>query len=74
MTSPSRYPFSDLTPEQVRESDRAPRATSETRAVRNFFAGFSAGERKVPVWPRRQREAQVWPPKNVPALSLTVYR
>ena len=34
------------------------------RAIGSFFAALF----------RRRREAQVWPPKNVPALSLTAYR
>lgn len=65
MTSPNPYPypFSDLTGEQVQALMRAARK-ERARVIRNFFAALF----------RRRREAQVWPPKNVPALSLTAYR
>lgn len=63
MTSPNPYPFSDLTGEQVQDLMRAARK-ERARVIRNFFAALF----------RRRREAQVWPPKNVPALSLTAYR
>ena len=39
-----------------------------------FFAALFRSRRKEPLWPSRQRDAQVWPPKNVPALSHTAYR
>ena len=74
MSSASDYPFSNLTPEQVRKLVEAARV-ERARAVRSFFAGlFRRRGRKDPVWPARRRETQVWPPKNVPALSPTVYR
>ena len=63
MTSANAYPFSDLTREQVQELMRAARR-ERAQAIRNFFAALF----------HRRREAQVWPPKNVPALSLTAYR
>lgn len=73
MTSPSRYPFSDLTSDQVQSLIRAAR-NEQARAIRNFFAALLSRRRATPAWPSRQRETQVWPPKNVPALSLTVYQ
>ena len=63
MTSPNLYPFSDLTREQVQDLMRTARR-ERAQAIRNFFAALV----------RRRRETQVWPPKNVPALSLTAYR
>lgn len=63
MTPTGNYPFSDLTSEQVQKLIRAAH-NERAEAIRRFFAALF----------RRQREAQVWPPKNVPALSLTVYR
>lgn len=62
MTSPSRYPFSDLSSGQVQSLIRAAHK-ERAQAIGRFFAALF----------RRQREAQVWPPKNVPALSHTVY-
>ena len=73
MTSTSDYPFSNLTPEQVRKLVEAARM-ERARAVRSFFAGLFRRRSKAQVWPARQRDAQVWPPKNVPALSLFVHR
>jgi len=73
MTSTSDYPFSNLTPEQVRKLVEAARM-ERARAVRSFVAGLFRRGRKDPVWPARRRETQVWPPKNAPALSLTVHR
>jgi hypothetical protein len=73
MTPTSDYPFSDLTTEQIHKLILAARI-ERAKAVRSFFARLFRGRRKDPVWPARQRDAQVWPPKNVPALSLTVYR
>jgi hypothetical protein len=72
MTSRS-YPFSDLTSDQVQGLIRAAR-NEQAREVRNFFATLFSWRRATPAWPSRQRETQVWPPKNVPALSLTVYQ
>jgi hypothetical protein len=63
MTCPNPYPFSDLTGEQVQDLIRAARK-ERAQVIRSFFAALF----------RRRREAQVWPPKNVPALSLTAYR
>jgi hypothetical protein len=73
MTSTSDYPFSNLTSEQVQKLIEAARM-ERAKAVRSFFAGLFRRRRKDPVWPARRRETQVWPPKNVPALSPTVYR
>lgn len=72
MKTPAPYPFSDLTSEQIHqlvESARIERA----KVIRSFFAGLFRRQRKDPVWPARQRGAQIWPPKNVPALSLKAY-
>ena len=62
MPSTPDYPFSDLTTDQVQSLIRVARK-ERAQAVRGFFAMIF----------RRRREAQVWPPKNVPALSLTTY-
>ena len=72
MTTSPRYPFSDLTSDEVRaltDSARQERA----RAIRAFFAMLLAlpGTFRLP---ERQREAQVWPPQGVPALSPKTYR
>jgi hypothetical protein len=73
MTSNTSYPFSDLTPEQVRMLIRAAR-NERSNAIREFLAGmFVRPHRSKPWWPPRQREAQVWPPKNAPALSRAAY-
>jgi hypothetical protein len=69
----NEHPFSDLTSEQVQRLIRAARI-ERAQAMRSFFAALFRWRRKDPLWPTRQRDAQVWPPKNVPALSLTVYR
>ena len=71
MTIP-RYPFSDLTTAEVQdlmEAARQERARSIQAVVAALFTLPSALR-----LPPRQREAQVWPPKGVPALSLTAYR
>jgi hypothetical protein len=73
MTSTGDYPFSDLTPEQVQKLVQAARI-ERARAMRSFFAGLFTRRRKGPIWPARQRDAQVWTPKHVPALSLFVHR
>ena len=73
MTTRGNYPFSDLTSEQVQRLIQAARI-ERAKAMRSFFAGLFRRPSKDPVWPARQRDAQVWPPNNVPALSLTVYR
>ena len=73
MTKPRDYPFSDLTSEQVQRLIRTARY-EQARAIRSFFAALFTQRRATPAWPRRQREAQVWPPKNVPAFSLTIHR
>lgn len=62
MTDPRPYPFSDLTPEQMRLLIRAAHV-ERAQVIRSLFAALF----------HRQREAQVWPPKNVPALSLSTY-
>ncbi len=63
MVSTAHYPFSDLTSDQVQSLIRAAHK-ERAEAVRGFFAIIF----------RRRREAQVWPPKYVPALSLATYR
>ena len=73
MTTPSHYPFSDLTSEQVQRLDPG-RPRSSGPGHPELFRGALRRRRATPAWPSRQRETQVWPPKNVPALSLTVYR
>lgn len=73
MTPTRKYPFSDLTSEQVESIIQAARV-ERARAIRGFLAALFRSRRKDPLWPSRQRDAQVWPPKNVPALSLTAYR
>ena len=73
MTVSPRYPFSDLTADQVQalvEIARQERAA----AVRALLSAFAHWPGKAQAWPPREREAQVWPPKNVAALSLTTYR
>ena len=62
MTTSTNYPFSDLTSDQVQRLIRAAH-NERSQAIRTFFAALF----------RRRREAQAWPPKNVPALSHTVY-
>jgi hypothetical protein len=73
MATDPRHPFSDLTPEQLQSLIRAAHR-ERARAIRSFFSALFGRRHEPTAWPRRQREAQVWPPKNVPALSLTVYR
>ena len=73
MTSPSAYPFSDLTAEQVQELI-ARRPNGARPGHTELFRQHSSAGGAKPGLAGRQREAQVWPPKNVPALSLTVYR
>ena len=73
MTTPANYPFSDLTSEQVQRLIQAARI-ERAKVMAGFFAALFRSRRKEPLWPSRQRDAQVWPPKNVPALSLTAYR
>lgn len=63
MTTLQKYPFSDLSAEQVQLLIRTAHV-ERSQAIWSFFAALF----------RRQREAQVWPPRNVPALSLTPYR
>ena len=72
MTSPDRYPFSDLTPDQMRDLMRVARR-ERNLAVWHLLSGLFRRTGKRPIWPQRQREAQVWPPKNVHALSLTAH-
>jgi hypothetical protein len=73
MTPTGNYPFSDLTSEQVQTLIRAAH-NERAKVIRSFLAALFHRQRKDPLWPSRQRDAQVWPPKNVPALSLTAYR
>jgi hypothetical protein len=72
MTSPHRYPFSDLTADQMRDLMRAA-SRERNLVVWNLFSKAFRGEWIGPIWPRRQREAQVWTPKNVHALSLDAH-
>lgn len=62
MGTNTRYPFSDLTSEQIQALVRAARH-EQSQAIRNFFA------RLLP----RQRTTQAWPAKHEPALSLRTY-
>ena len=64
MTGSSKYPFSDLTQTQVEQLIRAARV-EQAHAVRAFLARL--------FHVRREREAQIWPPKNAPALSLSTH-
>jgi len=68
----NEHPFSDLTSEQVQRLIQAARM-ERAQAIRSVFAALFRRRRKDPLWPSRQRDAQVWPPKNAPALSLTRY-
>ena len=66
MTDTPRYPFSDLDQKEIKRIIRIAHAERD-RVIRTFFArlfGFGVA---------RKREAQVWPPKNAPALSLRAY-
>ena len=67
------YPFSDLTPQEMQSLKEIARR-ERLEALRAIFRALGGWGRKVAPWPPRAREAQVWPPKNVPALSLTSYR
>jgi hypothetical protein len=73
MTPTSTHPFSDLSPEQVHQLVQAAHK-ERSAAVRSFFASLFRKVALVRLWPERQREAQVWPPKSVSALRPTVYR
>lgn len=64
MTGSPRYPFSDLTPTEVERLIAVARA-ERARAIGTLFARLF----RV----RRQREAQVWPAGNEPALSVRTY-
>jgi hypothetical protein len=64
MTTARKYAFSDLTLLQVEALKHAARV-EQAKAIRSFFARLFRVTRR--------REAQVWPPKNVPALSLKTY-
>lgn len=66
------HPFSDLSPHEFRKLIRTAHAERKL-AARRVFAGLFRWRPRARIWPARQREAQVWPPKNVKALSLTVY-
>jgi hypothetical protein len=61
------YPFSDLTTAQVQELVEAARR-ERAEAIRRFFSRVFRRRRKGTFWPERKREAQVWPPKGIPAL------
>jgi hypothetical protein len=64
MTSSSRYPFADLPQAEIQRIIRSAKA-EQASAIRSFVASLF----RV----RRGRETQVWPPNNVPALSLKTY-
>ena len=64
MIDTPRYPFSDLTRDQVDRLMEVARV-ERSRAIGGFLAGLF----RV----RRQREAQVWPAGNEPALSVRTY-
>jgi hypothetical protein len=67
-----RYPFSDLTPDEVRALTAAARQ-ERARTIRAVVSTLFGLPRALRL-PARQREAQAWPPKGVPALSLKAYR
>lgn len=73
MNPDGNHPFSDLSPNDFHRLIRAARA-ERNLAVRQVFAALIRWRPKYRIWPARQRAAQIWPPKNVRALSLTVYR
>jgi hypothetical protein len=64
MTGSPRYPFSDLSRTEVDQLIEAARS-ERSRALRGLLARLFHVNRK--------REAQVWTPKNVPALSLDAH-
>jgi hypothetical protein len=68
MKASPRYPFSDLTPEEVQALVAVARE-ERARTIRAVFSTFLTLPRAFRL-PPRQREAQAWPPKGVPALSL----
>lgn len=72
MNSDGNHPFSDLSANEFHKLIRAARA-ERNHAVRQVFAALFRWRPKSGIWPARQREAQVWPPKNVKVLSLAVY-
>jgi hypothetical protein len=73
MTASPHYPFSDLTPEQLQRLLQAARH-ERAEVMRRFFGRLLRGWHHTLPWPPRRREAQAWPAKSQPALSLTVYR
>ena len=64
MIDTPRYPFSDLTRDQVDRLIEVARV-ERSRAIGGFLAGLF----RV----RRQREAQVWTPAHAPALSFKAH-
>ena len=68
MDRPSGYAFSDLSPEDIDRLMREARREQQ-RAIRSFLARVF----RMVFRGRRKREAQVWPPKTAPALSLNTY-
>ncbi len=64
MTSSSQYPFADLPQAEVQRIIRSAKA-EQASAIRSFLASLFRVQ--------RGREAQVWPPSNVRALSLKTY-
>jgi hypothetical protein len=71
MSTP-RYPFSDLTSDEVQALMAAARQ-ERVRTIRAVVAALLALPRAFRL-PPRQRQAQVWPSAGVPALSLKTYR
>lgn len=72
MTIDGRHPFSDLSSNEFHRLIRAARAERDL-AIREVFAALFRRRPRFRIWPARQRAAQVWPPKDVKALSLTEY-
>ncbi len=64
MTGSPTYPFADLSQGEVQRIIRSAKL-EQARAIRRFLSGLLRVQ--------RGREAQVWPPKNMPALSLNTY-
>jgi hypothetical protein len=72
MTTSPRYPFSDLTSQEVQALIEVARQ-ERARAIGAVFSTLFDLPRALRL-PARRREAQVWPSKGVPALSLKAYR
>ena len=73
MNTEPHYPFSDLTGAELQLIMQRARH-EQAAAVRGFLAALAGRLRRALTLPPRQREAQVWPPNNLPALSPTVHR